>query len=241
MTPVLAFSIATIPDVAGIRTLYGFATDIADGDVAEFALQRQRARTGGDGMPHHLQRIVAVSCLLQQGDEILCQSAGAPDNDEAALLQLLFDTATRHSPSVTNWSGEAFAHPVLRYRALINGVALPRHWHPDGAGQRGLAPLSYATVPLDDMAKLCGFPVQPGMDGDTSWEAYQAGRIDEIRARCDAEAVTTYLLFLRDRLVHGALGANDYRSAVERVRGWVSRQSEPHWRDFLAAWPPVRG
>lgn len=241
MTPVLAFSIATTPDVAGIRTLYGFATDIADGDVAEFALQRQRARSGGDGMPHHLQRIVAVSCLLLQGDDILCQSAGAPDKDEAALLRLLFDTVTRHSPCVTNWSGEAFDHPVLRYRALINGVALPRHWHPDGAGQRGLAPLPYATVPLDDMAKLCGFPTLPGMDGGGTWDAYQAGRTDEIRVRCDIEAATTSLLFLRDRLVHGALSANDYGSAVERVRGWAGRQSEPHWQDFLAAWPPARG
>lgn len=244
MTPVLAFSIATIPDVAGIRTLYGFAADIADGDVAEFALQRQRARSGDDGMPHHLQRIVAVSCLLQQGDEILSPSAGAAGDDEATLLQALFDTVTRHSPCVTSWSGEAFAHQVLRYRALINGVVLPHHWHPDDAGhadQSGLAPIPYAAIPLDDMARLCGLPAQPGMNGSTTWEAYQAGRIGEIRARCDTEAVTTYLLFLRARLVHGALSASEYHRAVQRVRDWAGRQSEPHWQDFLAAWPPARG
>ncbi|WP_024303524.1 3'-5' exonuclease [Pseudogulbenkiania sp. MAI-1] len=242
MTPVLAFAIATVPDVAGIRTLYGFAADIADHDVAEFALQRQRARTGGDGLPHHLQRIVAVSCLLQQGDEITCRSSGAVGANEAALLQLLFDTVAQHSPCVTSWSGEAFAHPVLRYRALINGVPLPRHWQPDDAGcigRRGLVPLPYAAVPLDEMARLCGLPAQPTQDSESTWRVYRAGRIDEIRARCDVEALTTSLLFLRSRLVHGALSTDEYRHAVERVRDWVGQQSEPHWRDFLAAWPLV--
>lgn len=242
MTPVLAFAIATIPDVVGIRALYGFAADIADSDVAEFALQRQRARSGEDGMPHHLQRIVAVSWTLQLGDEITCHSSAAVGTDEAALLEPLFDTVAQHAPCVTSWSGEAFAHPVLRYRALINGIPLPRHWHPGDtgrAGQPGLAPLPYAAVPLDDMARLCGLPTQPALDGEGTWQVYQAGRIDEIRARCDHEALTTYLLFLRARLVHGTLNAGEYRQAVERVRNWTAQQHEQHWRDFLSAWPPA--
>ncbi|WP_236261578.1 3'-5' exonuclease [Pseudogulbenkiania ferrooxidans] len=241
MTPILAFALATIPDVAGIRTLYGFAADIADSDVAEFALQRQRARSGEDGMPLHLQRIVAISWTLRLGDEIACHTGGDANTDEAALLQALFDQVAQHAPCVTSWSGAAFALPLLRYRALINGLTLPPHWSAEDTTQSGLAPLPYATVPLDDMARLCGFPALPVVAGGTPWEAYRAGRLGEIRARCDIEAMATYLLFLRDRLVQGTLGTADYHDSVAQARGWVGRQAAPHWRDFLAAWSSTQG
>lgn len=241
VTPILAFALATIPDVAGIRTLYGFAADIADSDVAEFALQRQRARSGEDGMPLHLQRIVAISWTLRLGEEIACHTGGDANTDEAALLQALFDQVAQHAPCVTSWSGAAFALPLLRYRALINGITLPPHWCAEDTTQSGLAPLPYATVPLDDMARLCGFPALPVVAGGTPWEAYRAGRLGEIRARCDIEAMATYLLFLRDRLVQGTLGAADYRDSVAQARGWVGQQAAPHWRDFLAAWPSTEG
>jgi predicted PolB exonuclease-like 3'-5' exonuclease len=235
VTPNLAFALATIPDVAGIRTLYGFAADIADSDVAEFALQRQRARSGEDGMPLHLQRIVAISWTLQLGDEVACHTGGDANADEATLLQALFAQVAQHAPCVATWSGAAFALPLLRYRALINGIALPPHWTANGTA------LPYAPAPLDDMARLCGFPALPVVEGGNHWEAYRAGRLGEVQARCDIEAVTTYLLFQRDRLVQGALSAADYRDAVAQVRGWVGQQAAPHWHGFLAAWPATQG
>lgn len=241
MTPILAFTLATIPDVAGIRTLYGFAADIADSDVAEFALQRQRARNGEDGMPLHLQRIVAISWTLQRGEEIACHAGGDANADEATLLRALFDQVAQHAPCVTTWSGAAFALPLLRYRALINGIALPPHWSAEGTTQDGLAALPYGTVPLDDMARLCGFPALPVVAGGSLWEAYRAGRLDDIRARCDIEAMATYLLFQRDRLVQGTLGAADYHDSVAQARGWIGQQPAPHWRDFLGAWPTPQG
>ena len=44
MTPILAFDIETVPDVAGIRKLYELPADLPDREVAEVAFQKRRTR-----------------------------------------------------------------------------------------------------------------------------------------------------------------------------------------------------
>ncbi|MCG9088942.1 3'-5' exonuclease, partial [Laribacter hongkongensis] len=71
MSPVLAFDIETIPDISGLRAVRQLSPDMPDADVAEWALQRQRAKSGSDFLPHHLQRVVAISCVLRWGNDKL--------------------------------------------------------------------------------------------------------------------------------------------------------------------------
>ena len=65
MAPVLVFDIETIPDVAGLRTLYGLDAQVNDRDVAEMAFQMRRQKTGSDFLQHHLHRVAAISCVLR--------------------------------------------------------------------------------------------------------------------------------------------------------------------------------
>ena len=68
MTPILAFDIETIPDVAGLRKLHGHGAEISDAEVAQLAFDRRREATGSDFLPLHLHRVVAISCALRDGD-----------------------------------------------------------------------------------------------------------------------------------------------------------------------------
>ena len=69
-----------------------------------------------------------------------------------------------------------------------------------------------ASVPLDDMAKLCGFPGKLGMDGSKVWDAYHAGRLKDIRDYCETDAANTYLMYMRFRMMSGALDATNTKS-----------------------------
>ncbi|MFM7462378.1 MAG: 3'-5' exonuclease, partial [Burkholderiales bacterium] len=64
MTPILVFDIETIPDIDGLRQLHELDADLSPDAVAEFAFQRRRQQTGGDFLPHHVQRVCAISCVL---------------------------------------------------------------------------------------------------------------------------------------------------------------------------------
>src|SRR6266853_199454 len=185
MTPILAFDIETVPDIAGLRLLHGIEAQISDHDVAEFAFRERRARTGHDFLPLHQHRVVAIACALRDEDSFRCWSLGSAEESEAVLIRRFFDGVERYTPQLVSWNGSGFDLPVLHHRALMHGVAAPRYWD-WGDDDREFKFNSYlgryhtrhldlmdvlagyqprASAGLDAMARLCGYPGKVGMDG----------------------------------------------------------------------------
>jgi predicted PolB exonuclease-like 3'-5' exonuclease len=93
-----------------------------------------------------------------------------------------------------------------------------------------------ATAPLDQLAKLCGFPGKLGMDGSRVFEAFQNGQIEAIRNYCETDVMNTWLVYLRFQKMRGTLGEAPYRAEIELARSTIAEQRAPHWQEFLAAW-----
>ena len=87
----LTFDIETVPDVAGLRQVHGLPDALSDSEVAELAYQRQRAKNGSDFLPHHLHRVVTISCALRSDDGFRVWSMAAPKASEAEIIQRFFD------------------------------------------------------------------------------------------------------------------------------------------------------
>ena len=125
MTPILAFDIETVPDIAGLRLLRDLDAKLSDRDVAEHAFQQRRAQTGQDFLPLHLHRVVAIACALREGDSFRCWSLGSPADGEGELLRRFFDGIEKYTPQLVSWNGGGFDLPVLHYRGLVHGVSAP--------------------------------------------------------------------------------------------------------------------
>jgi predicted PolB exonuclease-like 3'-5' exonuclease len=257
MTPTLVFDIETIPDVAGLRTLYELEPTLSDADVAEIAFQRRRAAAGHDFLPLHLHRVVAISCVLREGDSLKVWSLGSPEDDEAQLIQRFYDGIEKYTPQLVSWNGGGFDLPVLHYRGLVNGAIASRYWDL-GEDDREFKFNNYIgryhtrhidlmdllalyqprnNAPLDELARLMGLPGKLGMDGSQVWNAFRAGRIADIRNYCETDVLNTWLVFLRFQQMRGVLAPDRHVRELELVRATLSRLGEPHWREFLAAWP----
>jgi 3'-5' exonuclease len=262
MTPILVFDIECVPDVAGIRTLWGLPADSPDKAVAELAYQRRRQATGNDFLPHHLQRVVAISCVMKADEGLRIWSLGTPQDDEAALIQRFFDGIERYSPQLVSWNGSGFDLPVLHYRAMVHGIAAPRYWemgegdyldakefkwnnyisryHMRHVDLMDLLALytGRANAPLDDMAKLCGFPGKLGMDGSRVWQAFCDGDLAGIRNYCETDVANTYLLFQRFQLFRGVISKAAYDALVAEMRAYVVGHAPraAHWAEYAAAW-----
>jgi predicted PolB exonuclease-like 3'-5' exonuclease len=256
MTPTLVFDIETIPDIAGLRRLHRLPAALADADVLAWATQQRRIATGGDFLPLHLHRVVAIACALREGSAFRVWSLGEASDAEPELIRRFYDGIDRYTPQLVSWNGGGFDLPVLNYRALIHGVTAAKFWD-WGDDDRDFKFNSYlgryhtrhldlmdvlamyqprAFVGLDAMARLAGFPGKLGMDGAEVYAAYQAGRHDEIRRYCETDVMNTYLLYLRFQQLRGTLSAGQYATEVSLAREKIAATGQPHWQEFIAAW-----
>jgi 3'-5' exonuclease len=259
MFPTLIFDIETIPDVAGIRKLNELPDTLSDAEVALWAFAQQRIKNGTDFLPHYLQRVCAISCVLREGaDKLAVWSLGEERDTEATLLQKFFEIVERKTPQLISWNGGGFDLPVLIQRGLINGVAASRLLE-TGANDRAFNFDHYlnrykerhldlmdfmamyqarANAPLDAIAKLCGFAGKLGMDGSKVWDAFQRGEIANIRAYCETDVVNTYLVFLRFLMMRGELDTSQYAHEQQMMRDKLGALVGVHWKEYLAAWSP---
>ncbi len=259
MTPVLAFDIETVPDCDGIRRLHDLPAELSDSDVAEIAFQKRRVQTGGsDFLPPHLHKVVAIACVLREGDGVQVFSIGAPERDEAATIQKFFDGIDKYTPQLVSWNGTGFDLPVLSYRALLCGTCASKYWD-QGEDDRDFKFNNYISryharhldlmdllamyqprnsVPLDDISQLAGFPGKIGVGGAAVWSAYKNGEMKRIRDYCEADTANTYLLYLRFQVLRGAFTREHYERECALFRAMLQKQDAAHWREFLSLWNP---
>jgi predicted PolB exonuclease-like 3'-5' exonuclease len=255
VTPVLAFDIETVPDVEGLRRLHDLDAGMPDREVAEMAFQLRRQVTGGDFLPLHLHRVVVISCALKEREDSF-RVFSLSGEKEGELIQRFFDGIEKYTPQIVSWNGGGFDLPVLHYRGLIHSVRAPRYWEL-GEDDREFKWNNYisryhsrhldlmdllalyqgrANAPLDALAQLMGLPGKLGMEGSQVWDAYQGGKLAEIRNYCETDVVNTYLIYLRFQLMRGVLTPEQHKAQCEVVRSTLAKSPDAHWKEFLGKW-----
>jgi predicted PolB exonuclease-like 3'-5' exonuclease len=257
MTPVLCFDLETIPDVAGLRRLRPEWAALDDVGVAAQAFAERRERIGTDFLQHHLHRIVAIGCAFRDDSGFRVRCLGDEADGESRLIQDFHRVIEKYTPQIVSWNGGGFDLPVLHYRGLLHGIHAARYWDL-GDDDRDFRFNNYvnryhtrhldlmdvlsmyqprASAPLDDIARLAGFPGKLGMNGAQVWDAYRAGELATIRAYCETDVVNTYLVFCRFQKVRGVLDDEGYASEIRLVRETLQSLGGAHWRQFLDTWP----
>ncbi len=257
MIPILVFDIETIPDVQGLRALNGHAAAMSDDEVAAAAFAARREKTGSDFLPHHLHRVAAISCVFRDDEGFRVSSLGGLEDTEQKLVHDFFRVIDKYTPQLISWNGGGFDLPVLHYRSLVHGVTASRYWEMGNEDRdfkwnnylsryhtRHLDLMDFlalytgrANAPLDDLAKLCGFPGKLGVDGSQVWTLFQEGRLPDIRNYCETDVVNTYLVYCRFQLMRGEMTQSSYDAEILMIRSCLAEIDAPHWKEYLAAWP----
>ena len=255
MAGVLVFDIETIPDAVGIRRLEGIPESVSDLDVVTQALAARKEKTGTEFMPLHLQKVVAISCVIRRTTKeglpqfkvgSLCEA----NSSEKEIIQAFFDLIEKYTPQLVSWNGSGFDLPVLHYRALLNGITSSRYWEMGESGDSDSRDFKWnnyisryhmrhidlmdvlakfsgrANAPLDALAKMCGFPGKMGMDGGQVWQGFLDGKIKEIRDYCETDVVNTYLLYCRFQRMRGGVTPDEYEDEIKFVKEELLKESK---------------
>ena len=255
----LVFDIETVPDVELGRRLYDL-DDLDDAAVAKamFAKQKQARQT--DFLPPPQQRVVAISVVLRSGDGLKIFSLGDEQAPERELVQRFFDGLERYTPTLVSWNGSGFDLPVLAYRALRHGINARRYWEV-GESDRDFRYNNYLSryhwrhvdlmdvlsgygasgrASLEVVAQLVGLPGKLGIGGANVWSSFQRGALAAIRDYCEADALNTYLIYLRWELTRGELDQAGYERELKVVETKLEQSGKPHLIEYLALWRTTR-
>jgi predicted PolB exonuclease-like 3'-5' exonuclease len=250
----LVFDIETIPDIEAGKKLYNLE-GLSQEDIAQAMFSLRRAKAGNDFLPHYLQKIVAISLVLQQGKQVKVWSLGDEQSDEKELITRFFAGLEKYTPTLVSWNGCGFDLPVLHYRALLHGIPAPIYWEIGDNEQKFrwnnyLNRFHYrhldlmdilagyqnkAFAPLDDISTLLGFPGKMGMSGSKVWTQYLAKELVQIRNYCETDVLNTYCVYLRFELMRGILSQEEYQLKLQQLKGYLTSEIEKlHLQEFLA-------
>ncbi len=252
--PVFVFDIETIPDCELGRKLLNLQ-NVTDEEVAQalFAWRMQTHQTSF--LPHYLQKIVAISCVLKQADKLTIWSLGEENSSEKELIERFYAGLDRFTPTLVSWNGTTFDLPVLHYRALKHGVTAAQYWEV-GDNNNQFRYNNYlnryhyrhidlmdvlagytarAAAPLDHIALMLGLPGKMGMHGSEVWPAYQAGKIKEIHDYCETDVLNTYLAYLAFERMRGSLTEKDVEREYALVMETLKAQEKIYSEGFLNA------
>jgi hypothetical protein len=253
---IFVFDIETAPDVAGYRALYPALADLPDADVTDAMYAQRRAQVGSDFLPHHLQRIVAISVVLATPERVKVWSLGDVDASEAEIITRFYAGIERYTPILVSWNGSSFDLPILHYRALLHGITAAKYWD---VGEQDasfkwnnyLSRYHYrhldlmdilagyqtrANAPLHEIASMLGFPGKSEMAGDKVAEYFLTGKFAEIRNYCETDVLNTYLIFLQFEKMRGHISGEALNQLHMRLKDSLQQENKPHLTDFLAAW-----
>ncbi len=257
---IIAFDIETIPDLKAGQTLYGL-DGIGAEEMAKAMLAARRVKVPDAIMlPLHQHEVVSIAVAVRWDDSSFrVQSLGNIDDGERELVSSFF-RAIEKKPSLVTWNGSGFDLPVLQYRALYHSIQSRGYWD-TGAFDRDskwnnyqsryherhldlmdvLARYGYrGMAALDEIAKLIGLPGKSGIGGDKVFKTYLEGRLSEIRAYCEIDALNTYLIYLRFQFIREFYSQSEYSQELNIVKNWLKNSDQAHLREFVESWEQLQ-
>lgn len=240
---VIVWDIETVPDLKG----FAAANDCDDKSDDEVRAVM------GDKFPKHIYHwIVCIGALVAHQDDgghWDVDALGAPhvgERSEKALISSFVDRIAELTPQLVTFNGSSFDLPVLRYRAMVHGVAAPglslrpyfNRYTEDAVDLCDVLSSfsSQGKVMLHELCRVMGLPGKPdGISGGEVEKYYREGRIREIADYCESDVVNTYRVWLRYGLFRGCLSDAAFQASEANLIDFIKARgnAKPHLADLL--------
>ncbi len=233
MSNVIVWDIETVPDLKGFAAANGHVGKSDDEVRAEL----------GDKFPKHIYHsIICIGALVahrEEGNHWIVDAIGAPhvgERPEKELIASFVDRIAALSPQLVTFNGSYFDLPVLRYRAMVHGIAAPGlaarpYFHRYTEDAIDLCDVlgsfsSQAKASPHELCRVMNLPGKPdGMAGAEVEKYYRDGRIREIAEYCESDVLNTYRVWLRHELFRGRVSDAEFQASEANLIEFVRVRS----------------
>ncbi len=263
-----AFDSEWVPDPELGRELYKLPESMAD-DVVIGEMWKAGGATEENPTPFLktvLCRIVSISAIVRTeiGQNIRLQLLSLPRDvgdteqcSEACLIDTFLNAIGKNKPQLVGYNSVGSDLKILIQRGIAKGIQAPefcsrpaKPWEGVDYFARGsdyqidlmdiVGNWGRGSPSLNEMAVACGIPGKMDIDGNSVTPLWLAGKLDQIVAYNEFDAITTYLLWLRTALFGGFVSQQAYEDEQELLKELLLSESErperEHLKQYLDEW-----
>ncbi len=264
----LVFDIETVADGRLVqRVRYPDEPTLTPAEaVAKYRAQiREQTNGKSDFVPHTFQLPVSVAIAKVAADYSLIEvkTLDRPRFRPQVITRAFWRGWEKYGqPTLVTFNGRFFDVPVLEMSAFRYGLSVPAWFN--AVGNQYQQPRNRfntnAHIDLQDVlgnqgavnmhgglnliAQLLGKPGKMGTKGDMVQELWETGQRDRVDNYCMCDALDTYFVFLRCRVVQGHINVEQERRLVEGAYAWIEQAAAQNLAlaEYLRAfcyWQPV--
>ena len=272
---VWAFDAEWIPDPDAGRTLYDLSDDLSDLEVMKemWARGGATAEQPRPYLKTLHCRVVSISAVLRKRKpdsqhplELRSLPGDVSDplqTTERSILSTFLGAIGARKPQIVGFNSLESDLRIFVQRSVVHGLHLPEFCErpakkfddgPDYFSKFNeysldirnlLASWGQTNFPLNDLAKLSGVPGKFKNSGDDVAELWLAGKLADIVAYNEFDALTTYLVWLRVAQFAGLFSPEEFQREEQLVRDLIARLSTEeryaHLKDYQLEWDRLRG
>ena len=269
---VWAFDVEWVPDPLAGKLLYKLPDDMPDREVMR-EMWNMGGATEDDPMPFlktTICKVVSLSMVTRHLEDgkpnvRLHSLPTIPikenESDESFIIQNFLNEIGRHKPQLVGYNSVSADLKILIQRGIANGLqAKEFSKRPDKPWEgvdyfsdrsdnnidlmRIISGWGKSTPSLNEISVVSGIPGKLGVDGQEVAPMWLDGKIDEIVAYNEFDALTTYLLWLRVAHFAGLFNNDEYRKEQDLVEKLIVNESKKderkHLLKFLKEWERLR-
>lgn len=270
---VWAFDIEWVPDPTAGKLIYGLDDNLDDRSVMEhmWAMGGGTEEEPRPFLKMVLCRIVSIAAVERRVRDdksvgltlvSLPHDPTDPENaSEVEIISPFLDAVGQKKPQLVGFNSMNADIKILIQRAIVNGIeagSFAKRPDKPWEGPDYFSRVSESSVDLMDIVSgwgrgspslneittLSGIPGKFEIDGQQVADRWLEGKLGDIVAYNECDAVTTYLLWLRFAHFGGFFDDQEYEEEQENVRRLLqemgARQNGAHLLRYLAEWERLR-
>jgi predicted PolB exonuclease-like 3'-5' exonuclease len=252
-TAFLVVDTESVPDGKLLSAVKYPGENLTPEEAVERAQAEARGQRGGEFIPVSFHVPVAA-CMVRVGADFALAGFKCLDEPQfrprEIARQFWFGVShyyTRDRAKLVTFNGRGFDMPLMELAAFRFGIPAGDYYH--GSRNRFGGPIDLMdwltnfgacrlAGGLNLLAKMLGKPGKMEVTGQDVYRLYLEGKLQEVNDYCLCDALDTYFVFLRTRVLTGELTPEQEAELVAGAREFLRAKSAdvPVLARYLANW-----